>query len=557
MNNLRKIAVMLLIGVMTLGMFGVVPHRPMAQSQVATPDNSSPDVSTPQTVMDNWEEYLDESRLDGVLDSVLASYKETGVAPDKVATNADGDVGVLVVVNDGADLAALENLVQVNWKADFKVATVVSAYVDSADALTELESFEGVASVFADQTYRDTGSDLSARPDLEQPRDSEPQMYEVKDLVGGTDVYDSYGYDGSDIRVGVVDTGVDFSHPDLYDAVDIDETGMPTSYDPSGFAEGLTLYRVNATNVENVTAYLEASSWNLLSYEKDGKYYVNATGWDPYVNYQGSVVTLDWFFEAYLGAWYPDGYPAESNLTDYYYNVLRQDMELPDPSLTQANSFFYNWTNTDNDTIPYYCTGYVMQQRYTPYAKIFAPALVLNGDMGQKLIIDWNTTVAHSQFWNLNIYAELMYFNETSSWDYFNDLGDWSFVDDLDDEWWYNTTGGTIDNKHVVVAWDEDDDGIVDFGLGVLAHVWDPIFGIGMVDGIGLGGRLVGIMYDDDSHGTACASVIAGRGVLDYPVGFNGTSEKLYGIANQSTVLGISIKEIETSCFPVPWNPEV
>ncbi|MGM0686932.1 MAG: hypothetical protein ACQET3_08200, partial [Promethearchaeati archaeon] len=118
MNNLRKIAVMLLIGVMTLGMFGVVPHRPMAQSQVATPDNSSPDVSTPQTVMDNWEEYLDESRLDGVLDSVLASYKETGVAPDKVATNADGDVGVLVVVNDGADLAALENLVQVSFPVD-------------------------------------------------------------------------------------------------------------------------------------------------------------------------------------------------------------------------------------------------------------------------------------------------------------------------------------------------------------------------------------------------------------------------------------------------------
>jgi hypothetical protein len=46
------------------------------------------------------------------------------------------------------------------------------------------------------------------------------------------------------------------------------------------------------------------------------------------------------------------------------------------------------------------------------------------------MVVDWNTTNAHTQFWNLAInYGELD-FNVTADRDYIEDLGDWSFVDD-------------------------------------------------------------------------------------------------------------------------------
>ncbi|MFW9887206.1 MAG: hypothetical protein ACFFER_03435, partial [Candidatus Thorarchaeota archaeon] len=496
MNNLRKATVVLLIATLTFSMFFV----PFAVIPNARPQVTAPEASTPQQVLENWNKYIEDTPH-SVLDSVLASYRDTGEIPLDVAINGDGHVGVILTVSKDADLTSLENLVDATWKVDFKAAYIMSGYVDSRSKITELENFDGIVHVFADRLFRDRPTVESEKAyrlgDMEtsyvSPPDAQPDMYEVRKIMGIDDAYTTYGYDGDGVRVGLIDTGVDFAHPDLKDAVDFDPDGLSTSFDFGGLEMAYPIYRANATNV-NATEWLAYSSWNLLSYtnKTTGKTYImgtypdgdprrrNGTIWDPYVNSPyGWVQMHDYFFDGYLDIWYHDydseygeagfGYSSEKNLTDFYYSVMVQDIELPDPSQTLGNDLA--------GMGPYYCVGWVMQHHWNPYMKVFAPMTVLNGDEGMKIYVDWNTTRCFTEFWNWVIFLEAYDFNDPASGAYFEGLGDWSFVDDAAKGLWYNTTGGLISNDHAVLSYDYDGDGVDDFGLGVLGHGMENIFG--------------------------------------------------------------------------------
>jgi hypothetical protein len=308
---------------------------------------------------------------------------------------------------------------------DMGVATIVKAHVDR-NSLKTLESYEGVVNVYADVLEKARVDGFEPRPATDTGPTDTTDMYITKGIIGAEQVEDTYGFDGAGSVVGITDTGVDFSNPDLKDAMYFDAySGMPGSFDPSGLGEISMLYRVNTTNVENVTAWFDYSSWNLLSYESGGKYYINGSSWDPRVNNQGGLSNLDWFLTGYLDGWWDDAYPNQGNLTEFYYDVMRQDLEIPAPAVASGGAtvtIMDNTTSKHNTTIPYYTTGYIFQQRWNPYVKVFAPVLGLNAT---HMVVDWNTTNAHTQFWNLNINYGEYDFNETASWTYFEGLGDW------------------------------------------------------------------------------------------------------------------------------------
>ena len=533
MNNLKKAGVVALVALFTISMV-LVPFTPMTQIQpVATPE-----VTTPEDVFMDIQRYVDTQKEGGPLGATLASYRDTGFISDSVARNDAGDMGVIVTVRTDSDVASLDEIIDVNWKVEIGGMTLASAFVTSPEAVTALENFDGIVTAFADALKRDVTRGVEPRDIItEAPPMDEPDAYAIVPHVGADQVW-AAGYDGSGVRVGVIDTGTDFSSPDMVDAIDFGSDGLPTSYDPSGWGFMNNLYRVNLTTV-NVTNWRAASSWNILSFTEGGKTYIDTTsyqhnGGSPYVQYLGGVYDLDWFISAYLGAWWPSGYP---NLTQYYEEKMRQPLELPDPA-TISGGGTMNITMTGNETIgtwkmvPYACQGYSVQRRYDPSMRIFVPTLVVNGT---KLIVDWNTTRAWTDFWNLNINWGVRDFNDTATWDYYNAMGDWSFADDLEGGHYY-TADGT--SAHTNVYFDYPADG-ARFGLGVLGHVWDPIYGQGMIDGFGLGGRQVGVIYDGDSHGTFVSAQIASRGVTQYPVGLNGALEYLPGIAPASTIMGV------------------
>ncbi len=545
MNNLKKTATMFLIAAFSISML-LAPFTPLMARD--SPQVMAPEITSPEEVMMDLNRYLDQRGLDGPLDSVLAGFKETGALPSDAVVNENGAMNALITLREGADVAAFDEMFNVNWKLDLGVATVVSAYLDQA-AVAAIEDFDGVITAFADRLYREATSGVEPRPSYDEVVATEPDAYIINPYIGAT-AANAAGYAGDGVRVGVVDTGTDFTHPDLVDAVDYGSDGMPTSFDPTGYGFGVTLYRVNAT-VVNVTEWMGYSSWNMLSYEMDGKWYIDwstCQHGSPYVNNQGGLSNLDWFVDAYLAAWWGDEYPNQDNLTDYYYDVIRADTEIPAPEYASGSgkiNITMNSTSGEWKLVPYYCTGYVFQQRWDPYMKIFSQALVLNGS---KIVINWNDTRAHTDFWNLNINWGEFDFNETSTWDYYNAILDNSFVDDLEADLWYGKTG-----DRGVLYYDYPD-GAGRFGLGTLAHCWeDNIFGLGMVDGIGLGGRAIAIMYDGDSHGTYTAGQIAGRGLTSFPVGLAGSMQTLTGVAPESTVMGVMTVGIASEFISMLW----
>ena len=542
----KRNAVTFLIFILALNIV-LVPFTPLVE---VTSKTSTQRMATPDDVKYDLEKYLNNRNHDGPLDSVLAAYKETGVVPNNVATNNDGAMGVLLTIGNEYDTTSLDDIIDINWKVDFGTATIVSAYIDSVDEIIVIESYDGVITAFADGLYKEKSSNIEQKPIFEQnPIATEPMAYDTTAEIG-SDQVNLAGITGDDVRVGVIDSGTDFSIPDLVDAIDFGTDGLPTSYDPSGYGVGLTLYRVNLTPVEPA-AWLSYSSWNMLSFEEDGHYYIDTStyqhnGGSPYLNNQGALSDLDFYVDAYLSAWWDDAYPNQANLTDFYYNVMRQPLEIPNPSTISGGDTLSITVGEETQIVPYACQGYIFQQRWDPYMKVFSPVLVVNNT---KIIVDWNTTRAWTDFWNLNINLGEWNFNTTAAWDYYNTLGDWSFVDDLTAGEYY-TPDGTV--AHTNIYHDYLDG--TRFGLGILGHCWEgTIFDLGMIDGIGLGGRVVGVLYDSASHGTFVASQIASRGQTQYPVGLNGSLEYLPGVAPNSTIMSIMTVGITSEFSSMLW----
>lgn len=525
MNNLRSLAAMMLLAAMLVGMTGIAPAAPMARTNSQVVSTSS---LLTESVLNDWVTYLDEVRPETKLDSKLMSYRETGAVPLDVAVSADGRPSVLIAVAKGADMEGLKSIVDVQWMLDFKVAVVVSAYVGRAN-LEKLESFKGVAGILSDQLYKARVNGIEPRPTLDYQVVDEPAMYKTKEIIGANDVVTTYGYIGTDAVVGVCDTGVDFSHPDLQGAIYFDPvTGMPASFDPSGFGVGLTMYRFNLTAV-NATWWTSLSSWNKLTSVDPvtHKIYIPGT-WNPNTNNLNSLRPLNDWISVYLTGWWGDAYPNQANLTEFYTNVMRQRHEVPN-----ASTYMYNG-------VPTFFAGWIFQQRDEPYLKAFAPAVVMNGSSSSnaRLIIDWETANAYTQFWNLAINYGALDFNVTADRDYIEGLGDWNFTDNLEAGEWY-CNNGNLGVNHIVLAHDYTGDGIADFGLGAICTSQERIgYGVGLVEGFTLGGRMVAILYDTGAHGTFVSGQIAGRGVLEYPVGLNGATHKLYGVANGSKLIG-------------------
>ena len=74
-----------------------------------------------------------------------------------------------------------------------------------------------------------------------------PDASRLAELISST-ASAARGYDGSGVRIAVVDTGVDFSNPDMHHAVARDEGGAPVMIDADG--QGIVL--TNATFAANI-----------------------------------------------------------------------------------------------------------------------------------------------------------------------------------------------------------------------------------------------------------------------------------------------------------------
>jgi hypothetical protein len=539
----KQAMVLLLIGVMVSSML-LVPFmatNPVFEPVAETPSPVSPTV---EEVKDSLVQRLIENRGMETVDPLLAEYMDTLNVPEEVVVGTRG-VSVMAFLDTSADVEALRDIVHVKWIFDAKVMSVVSAEVESVDAMSTLSSVKGLRYLMAD---------VYEAPVAGPPTEGDVTLdnFKIRDIVGATAVEGSYTGDG--VLVAIEDTGTDFSTPDMIDAIAIDAQGRPMSYDPSGEGMQLMTY-ANSTNVDNVTEWL--ANGYLLTYEMGGKYYLNTTGWDPQCTNQpfGDFRNLLGLLPPFGGSsGFPVGYPyggtvgfiglyewawGIDNGSEFIYNEMFKHWELPAPT---ANN---------------YSVGWVFAQKSESYAKTFAPALILDSN---KLVIDWNGSLAWTLMWNEAFYYEIESLADQTYRDYLTGMMDWSFVDDID-AGYVNTVDNTIPapNAGPVLAADLDDDGHLDWGLGSLSWVYDdhnyydkwfnatynPGWNASATDealwcGIqpdGLGFYILYASYDQGEHGHWTANALASRGVVDHDVYDNGTLYALPGVAKGAKVI--------------------
>ena len=472
-------------------------------------------VESEDQIVEYAERLLDDISIEDKLDPLLRSFVDTGELSQDVVRTTDNGIRLLLFLSPTTDFEVIEQFTDVSWKVELKGFQIFSASVEDVTDLSKLESIEGVNYIQADTYLTEPEIDVSA-----------PDMFEIGDVIGRTGTYAS-DYDGTGTIVGVVDDGADFSLPDMKDALYIDDDGNPGCYDPTGY--GLTeMYVANRSFIADVNAWL--ADGNLLTYESGGKYYLNVTGWDPEVNNEGSRRNLMGLLPPY-----GDGYPYGSvtgfiglyewawgidNGSEFVGNEMWKDWEIPSPG-------------TDN-----YTFGWAFQQHQDAYAKIFAPSMIIDGD----LIIDWNGTLAWNSMWDYAFYYESIDLTNQADRDMITDMMDWSFVDDISEGYFYGV--GTGSNP--VLSADLDDDGMDDIGIGSLCWALDYLGYLSPeIDdffcGIATDGLAWSAMFTRNTHGVWTTSTVASRGVFDHEDIYSDRTDtfNLPGIANGSKVIAV------------------
>ena len=316
-------------------------------------------------------------------------------------------------------------------------------------------------------------------------------------IANSEQVHKLYNVTGKGVTIAVVDTGVDFSNPDIMESVARDDDNNPIMLDADG--QGLVL--TNSTFAANI---------------KHGKVY-NFT----------------------------DNIRLPANVTSNVYES-RDGVFLNTQSVNGTISIY-------NSLYPYYGVNHVLNGKVTGDLKIgasekdFIPSksgiyhvgVILAAHIGKfqaviVLVTDPNEA---------GIYDTITPDMSTSWMDFTredNAKPDYDF--DFTDE-----TPITIGSGKEFLVYDSDDDGVNDYSAGTVGARVVDVYGIisdkaeiddkiGAVNGTLLpamdkDGNYFGVMNDFFGHGTASSATIASKGKLEYDI---------YNDTRKSTILGIS-----------------
>ncbi len=222
----------------------VVIASPMAMSlslPAATADETNLSLSELTTSPDMVSE---DPKLDGYLTEMV----NTGKMLDGV-NYIDGKLSIQMLVLEDPTVGGIIEPLTVTKLSDG--IFYVHATVDSLADIETLEAKETVLKIGTDTYY---GPDLvnvgdtkeSFKLDLRMQTDTyidkegfadldigAPFSVETRELLG-VNALNSLGYDGEGVMINVHDTGVDFGHTALREAMAVDELGYPLSFEPMG-----------------------------------------------------------------------------------------------------------------------------------------------------------------------------------------------------------------------------------------------------------------------------------------------------------------------------------
>jgi subtilisin family serine protease len=362
--------------------------------------------------------------------------------------------------------------------------------------LMDIAALPAVFRVFPDLkvNYNDTRLDSSGGL-------IQTDMFRVRGVLGVTQVNSTLHLQGDGVKVAIVDTGTDFSNPNMAASYARDSNRVPLALDPDG--AGIVLTNTTLSRFTNSSGVF----LNMLSKGHGTRVsiYLGA------ITYPTVVLPLMWDISNYrIGADATHFIVSQSGV--YHFGLAFE--------ITPAGFWLFPTLVVDSKVAGNYDTVY----------------------------IDFNSAAAAS----VHFIAESLKFNTKA---------DWSFADD---------TPHHLGDGTEVLSADLNGDGVSDISAGLLgARVLDVFgavqkpgskfdFDLGALSGNVLspmdpGGNYVGVMYDNQGHGSQTAANVASSGSYPYDVYGNGTKYKLPGVAPNAKIIAIKALYIGDILYGWMW----
>jgi len=325
-------------------------------------------------------------------------------------------------------------------------------------------------------------------------------------IANSEQVHKLYDVTGKGVTVAVVDTGVDFSNPDIMESLARDDDNNPIMLDADG--QGLVL--TNSTFAANI------KHGKVYNFTKTGLLTMNATS-SAYESKDGVFLNTSSMKNGTISIY--------NSLYPYYgqghvlYAQITGDMKIG---------------KNDKNFIPSKSGIYHLGAILASHVGKLQVLIVLVTDPNQAGVYDTITPDMSTSWTDFTK-------KEQSRPDY-----DFDFTDE---------TPITIGSGNEFMVYDSDDDGINDYSaLTVGARVVD-IYGvisdkaeiddrIGAVNGTLLpamdkNGNYFGVMNDFYGHGTATSATIASKGKMEYDIYNDGKKSTILGIAPNVSILPV------------------
>ena len=340
-------------------------------------------------------------------------------------------------------------------------------------------------------------------------KDNITKIITVGNLANSIDTHKMYNATGVGIKIAIIDTGVDFSNPDMQHSLARDDQNKPIMLDPDG--QGIVL--TNATFAAKIDKYGTMKNFTQTeSYNTTSKVFVKP---------RNEGVFLD-ISQNGLGT----SLLVYNSLFPLYGNSPMLNGTLSDDMKIGKNKHDYIQSKSG-----IYRLGVMYQG--TPMAPQVVPVLVVDSK-------------------SPGIYDTVIPDMSTSWKDFVKKSGetrpnfDFDFTDDVH---------YVIGDGNEFMVYDYDDDGQLDYSIGTLGAQVLDIYGVinekseidqnfGALNGTLLPpmdkhGEFFGVMTDPQGHGTASAATIISKGINDYDI-YNDTKKyNIRGIAPDAKIIPV------------------
>ena len=353
-----------------------------------------------------------------------------------------------------------------------------------------------------------------------------PDASRIGEITGSSISMQQYNASGNDIVIAIVDTGVDFSNPDIQHSLARDELNYPMMLDPDG--QGIIL--TNATFAAFINEYGE-----LRNYEKEIPSNMTSS---VYFTRDGVFLDMSQDGSGTKIHVYNSFYPQFGDSV-IFNGIISDDMKIG---------------NSINDYIKsasgVYHFGVMYQGEFLNKIQV-VPVLVVDSiipGIYDTIIPDLSTSWADYEIDN---------FKSNSKSDY-----DFDFTDE---------TPITLGSGNEFLVFDSDGDGKNDYSAGTFGAQVLDVYGViennsttihdslNAINGTLLppldsDGNFFGVMTDFMGHGTSSASSITSRGHETYDIYNNTKKYSITGVAPDAKILPVKALWLGDTVYGWLWS---